>query len=193
MSTEFWIFLLITTARQIPHLVLEHKNKRFGKKVSVDFTGAVVFYAFYLIIWWATMYCLWIQPIGLLQFSAGLSIMLVGITFRLLALRDLNVFYSAKIVVYNSQDLITTGAYSLVRHPLYVALLLELLGMVIISGRAIFGGIWLLFVAYVLHRNKMEDRVLRDFFGEKAIHYQANVPSMNILSSLLNRFRTRYK
>jgi len=61
-------------------------------------------------------------------------------------------------------------------------LLSELGAMVAISGQYVLGGlIWSCFLLIVLFRNSQEDRVLAKFFGQRALNYQKEVPSMNII------------
>ena len=107
---------------------------------------------------------------------------------RFLALRDLGNNFASRIVIRRHHRLVRHGIYSLVRHPLHLGLLCEIFGMALLSGKVWLFSIWLIMIPIVVRRNNSEDEVLRVVFGERARVYQAAVPAMNIVGSVLKSY-----
>ncbi|MCH8087978.1 MAG: hypothetical protein IIC81_09035, partial [Chloroflexi bacterium] len=63
----------------------------------------------------------------------------------------------------------------------------ELWGMVVCAEAGGLTPLWALLGGTILARNRTEDRVLREVFGEEAAGYQASTPGMNPLAHLFRR------
>jgi protein-S-isoprenylcysteine O-methyltransferase Ste14 len=63
-----------------------------------------------------------------LWFGAGCTVLAGGIILRITALLQLGSSFSTKVERSEGQKLHTTGIYGLIRHPLYCATLLQVLG-----------------------------------------------------------------
>jgi protein-S-isoprenylcysteine O-methyltransferase Ste14 len=104
-----------------------------------------------------------------------------GAGFVLIALGVLMWLLSAASVMqaYNRDQLVTTGIYSLVRHPLYSAWI-----VLIMPGLVILSRCWLLFltplVAYCAFKKliRREDEYLQQRFGRPYAEYRARVPEI---------------
>lgn len=60
---------------------------------------------------------------------AGLLLLVVGLTLAVVAVRTLQRFYSSTLVTREDHQLITHGVYSLVRHPIYLGVLIVCTGV----------------------------------------------------------------
>lgn len=99
---------------------------------------------------------------------AGLSLNLVGILLAVWARRELGWNWSAWAEVKDRQELIQTGPYGVVRHPMYAGFLLAFLGSVLVVGRWP-GFLVLVFISTLLYSKiRREDRMLSERFPEFA-------------------------
>jgi protein-S-isoprenylcysteine O-methyltransferase Ste14 len=77
---------------------------------------------------------------------------------------------------YNSDQLVTSGAFALVRHPIYAAWI-----VLVLPGLALFTGSWPLFltpvIAYVIFRRliHVEDEYLQERYGQAYLDYRGRV------------------
>jgi protein-S-isoprenylcysteine O-methyltransferase Ste14 len=79
------------------------------------------------------------------------ALMFVGLCVAIWARATLGRNWSARVTLKEEHELIQRGPYRLVRHPIYAGLLLMILGMAILGGRAsgfvavviCFGAFWL--------------------------------------------------
>ena len=95
------------------------------------------------------------------------------------ALRELGKQWSLEARVLEGHKLIKTGVYSIVRHPIYTAML----GMLLATGLAVSH--WLIvvlglttFLIGTRIRTNLEERLLRDAFGEEFEEWRARVPGL---------------
>jgi len=113
--------------------------------------------------------CSWFVLIGDTRIIVGLVIALLGQIWRI---------YAAG-VIYKNRQLATTGAYSLVRHPLYLGNFLILAGFMLacadiyVLGAAIF---FLLF--YYPAAIRYEDHKLEGIFGDDWRAWRRQTPAM---------------
>jgi protein-S-isoprenylcysteine O-methyltransferase Ste14 len=103
---------------------------------------------------------------------AGAAIALAGIAVTVWARAHLGRNWSDKVVIKKDHELIRTGPYAHMRHPIYSGVLLG------VAGTALAIGEWrgvvafcLLGVNYAL-KAKKEERVLAQVFGERYRTYQ---------------------
>jgi uncharacterized membrane protein len=109
------------------------------------------------------------EPAGESRIYAGFAMAFIGQAWRI---------YAAG-VIYKNKQLATTGAYSLVRHPLYLGNFLILIGftlacanwVVVIIVLAFF---WFYYPAAI----KYEDSKLERIFGEQWSTWSAQTPAM---------------
>ena len=114
--------------------------------------------------------CAWFtEPAGEGRILAGFAIALVGQAWRI---------YAAG-VIYKNRKLASTGAYSLVRHPLYLGNFLILGGFTLACAN-----IWVValvvafFLFYYPAAIRYEDRKLEDIFGDEWREWSRGRPAM---------------
>ena len=113
--------------------------------------------------------CAWFVFPGSERVYLGLGIAIVGQLWRI---------YAAGVIHKNKQ-LASTGAYSLVRHPLYLG------NFLILGGFALAGAHWVIimlvvafFLFYYPAAIRYEDSKLEDIFEDQWREWSRNIPAM---------------
>ena len=108
----------------------------------------------------------------------GLLVTAAGIAFSIWARVNLGRNWSGLVTVKDDHELIRSGPYGLVRHPIYTGLLLSVLGTAVAFGE------WrgsiafaLLTVSFVI-KLRVEERFMSETFGEQYQRYRAKVPAL---------------
>jgi protein-S-isoprenylcysteine O-methyltransferase Ste14 len=102
----------------------------------------------------------------------GFFLFLVGILIHWTGILTLNKQWSTMVVISKDHQLIDTGIYKYIRHPIYAAILLELLGLGLglanwISILALVG----LNAASLAYRIYIEESALEKHFGDVYVNY----------------------
>jgi protein-S-isoprenylcysteine O-methyltransferase Ste14 len=109
---------------------------------------------------------------------AGTIIVAAGLAFMVWARRHLGRNWSGHVTLKQNHELIRTGPYHLVRHPIYTGLLAAILGTALAFGEW-RGVLALVFVAAaVVWKMKLEERLLGEIFAEDYTRYRAEVPAL---------------
>ena len=117
-------------------------------------------------------------PLAAWPFWAGAAVTAAGILFSVWARRHLGSNWSRAVTIKQDHELITTGPYALVRHPIYTGLLLALLGSAIARGewRGLLA-VLLVFVAFYL-KIRLEESWMRLRFGLSYEAYSRRVAAL---------------
>src|SRR5271154_7177731 len=108
---------------------------------------------------------------GLWSFWMGAAITVAGLLFAVWARVHLGRNWSRSVTIKQGHELITTGPYAVVRHPIYTGILAGFLGMAIaISQVRGFIACVLIFLAFWL-KFRMEEEFMRSQFGETYAAY----------------------
>jgi protein-S-isoprenylcysteine O-methyltransferase Ste14 len=105
--------------------------------------------------------------------AAGWVLTALGMLFSIWARVSLGRNWSGRVVLKHGQELVSTGPYALVRHPIYTGLLMALTGTALYDGRwrALLGlaffaiGFWL--------KARSEENLLERELGEEYRAYRA--------------------
>jgi len=113
----------------------------------------------------------WIQGIGVLLVAAGVGI-------AIWARWHLGQFWSARVTLKVDHQLIQSGPYARVRHPIYSSLLLAMFGTALFVGewRALLG-VLLVFVAH-WQKARREETLLAGQFGSAYDDYRGRTGSL---------------
>jgi protein-S-isoprenylcysteine O-methyltransferase Ste14 len=112
---------------------------------------------------------LWRQ--GLLSFWLGAAITVGGLLFAVWARAHLGRNWSRSVTIKQDHELISTGPYAVVRHPIYTGILAGFLGVAIaISEVRGFVVCALIFLVFWI-KFSMEERWMRSQFGETYATY----------------------
>jgi protein-S-isoprenylcysteine O-methyltransferase Ste14 len=110
-------------------------------------------------------------PSGLVPFWVGAAVNVAGLLFAVWAREHLGKNWSRSVTIKQGHELITSGPYALVRHPIYTGILVGFLGTAIAISQVrgfvvcalIFFALWLKF--------RMEEQWMRVQFGETYAAY----------------------
>lgn len=112
-----------------------------------------------------------INPIKPIFVILGTIFIIIGIVFWLLAVIKSRIDKSIR-----NNDLITTGIYGCVRHPIYAAFLYILTGIIVIYGNILLFILPLIFWAFLtITMKKTEETWLIDLYGDDYINYSKKV------------------
>jgi protein-S-isoprenylcysteine O-methyltransferase Ste14 len=126
--------------------------------------------------WGALNLRLW--PHSLLAYGIGLALLVAGLAFAVWARVHLGRNWSGSVTVKEGHELIRSGPYAYVRHPIYTGLITAVLGTAIISGtlRAALG--LLIITVSLLRKLRTEETFMRDTFPDEYQRYCAQVPAL---------------
>jgi protein-S-isoprenylcysteine O-methyltransferase Ste14 len=117
-------------------------------------------------------------PHGIWTFWSGAAITACGLLFSVWARRHLGRNWSQAVTLKEDHELITSGPYALVRHPIYTGLALGILGSA--TARGEWGGlvaVALVFAA-LWHKLRLEEKWMREHFGESYDAYCRKVAAL---------------
>lgn len=110
-------------------------------------------------------------PVGLWPFWIGAALTVAGLLFAVWARLHLSSNWSSSVTIKQGHDLITTGPYALVRHPIYTGTLTALLGTAIaLSQVRGFIAVALTFLVLWL-KLRTEEKWMRSQFAETYTTY----------------------
>jgi protein-S-isoprenylcysteine O-methyltransferase Ste14 len=122
-------------------------------------------------------------PRALIWFWTGFVLVASGLGFSVLARIWLGGNWSGTVTLKQDHELIRSGPYRWVRHPIYTGLLAALLGSVIAAGewRGLLG-LALVTVSF-LRKIAVEEQFMAEQFGSTYASYRAEVPALIPLPS----------
>ncbi|MGE5379381.1 MAG: methyltransferase family protein [Candidatus Saccharibacteria bacterium] len=101
----------------------------------------------------------------------GLGMVAVGGAIRLVAIATLRRNFSGLLRIREGHTLIKGGIYHWIRHPAYLGAILLLLGIPVILSSILGFLVTLLLVPYLLHRIKLEEKMMIERFGKEYEDY----------------------
>ena len=103
----------------------------------------------------------------------GFALVVVGISLSVMARNELgaNWAHSAEFQIKEKHELVTTGVYKWIRHPIYTGLSLAYIGGALVAGSMLAGlyAVLLLSSSYVM--GLREETILLDYFGDEYEEY----------------------
>lgn len=114
-------------------------------------------------------------PAGAWTFWSGAALTACGLLFSLWARHCLGQNWSVTVTVKEGHELVTSGPYALVRHPLYTGLLLALGGCALAVGE--WRGLLAVALAFAVlwPKLRLEEKWMREQFGESYEVYSKRV------------------
>ena len=93
---------------------------------------------------------------------AGVAIFIIGKFIKAWAIATLGERWTYKVLVLPGVPLVTEGPYQFVRHPNYVGVMGELIGMALVTGARVTGPLAVAFFSWLLVRRiRAEEQALR--------------------------------
>jgi protein-S-isoprenylcysteine O-methyltransferase Ste14 len=117
-------------------------------------------------------------PLGIVRFWIGSVLTVSGLLFSIWARNHLGRNWSQAVTIKKGHELITSGPYALVRHPIYTGLLLAFIGSAIAVGR--WRGVLAVILIFVVLWNKLkfEEKWMRAQFGSSYESYAQRVAAL---------------
>lgn len=116
------------------------------------------------------------QPVN---FTAGLIVAGLSFVVRAAAVRALGRMWSVHIEIRREHELMKDGPYGWVRHPIYLAAILELVGAMLFMNSVYT---WIIFVVMfipsLVARIRLEERAMIAQFGENYRLYRKTTPAV---------------
>jgi protein-S-isoprenylcysteine O-methyltransferase Ste14 len=111
-------------------------------------------------------------------FAAGVGLVAAGLAFAVWARVHLGGNWSGTVTVKEEHELIRSGPYAYVRHPIYSGLIAAVLGTAIASGtvHALLGLI--IIIASLVRKLRIEEAFMRETFPNDYLRYSAQVPAL---------------
>jgi protein-S-isoprenylcysteine O-methyltransferase Ste14 len=118
------------------------------------------------------------KNIGVISFSDpikyfGVAIFLSGYAIRSLATRTLKRQYSYYVTIQEHHQLITSGIYSMIRHPVYLGTILAVVGMFLVFSTWFGLAFVFVYTGILVHRMSQEEQLLFKYFGSVYQEYSA--------------------
>ena len=104
---------------------------------------------------------------------AGLAVILIGIIFRIIAVRTLGKFFTVDVTIREGHHLVKKGIYKYFRHPSYTASLLTFIGFGISLNN--WYSLLIVVIAVVIvfiMRIRIEEKTLIARFGDEYLRYK---------------------
>jgi len=117
-------------------------------------------------------------PIAAWPFWTGFAVTAGGLLFTVWARRHIGGNWSGVVTIKENHELVTTGPYAIVRHPIYAGLLLAFAGSAVARGewRGILA--FALVLAALYRKLRMEERWMREQFGDAYQMYCRRVAAL---------------
>ena len=109
----------------------------------------------------------------------GAAVSILGVALSIWSIVTLGRHYDLVLEVHAGHQLIRSGPFSWVRHPVYTGLALHFLGTCLATGNALLliGTLLVTFPAFYA-RARAEERLLREQFGSEYDRYMEEVPML---------------
>jgi len=171
----FWIVIVIWLVMEgyvFFRLNRETYDSNKEKKSKLIILGTILFGLFGSLLVDRSVLDAFNQPFQGFRYL-GTVLILLGVTVRFTAIRQLGASFSVNVGVPEGTKLKQDGLYGLVRHPSYLGEIIIFLGLALVILHP--AGSFFVFVfptAAFLYRIHMEEKVLTAAFGEEYKQYQ---------------------
>ncbi len=106
--------------------------------------------------------------------AAGLGVMAAGTLLHIHARIQLGKNWSGRVMIKGDHQLVRSGAYRFIRHPIYSAIVMVALGTAVVSGRVMSLAGAAVFAAAYVRKLRIEERMLGEEFGADWQDYRAD-------------------
>ena len=112
-------------------------------------------------------------PYGMAVQCVGFAMAFTGVVISVMGRRELGVNWAhgGEYQVKNNQELVTTGIYRHIRHPIYLGVILAYGGGQIVAGSYLSIVFLILFTYSSIVQAKKEEKLLLQHFGQKYEEY----------------------
>ncbi len=109
----------------------------------------------------------------------GLALIVAGPLFMIWSAATLGRHFDVEVLVHGAHEVVRTGPYGVVRHPIYAGMALHFIGASLATGNLLFiaGTLFVSFPA-LYQRASAEETLLRRALGEAYERYRREVPML---------------
>ena len=173
----FWIIWIIWGASEILLNRLMRSgsaDKRDQDHGSIRFIWIMIFLAFFFGIIISANTKIYISTLQGAPYI-GLVIIVLGMILRFISIWTLGRLFTVDITIREGHKIKKDGVYKLIRHPSYFGTLLSFIGFgITLNNWLSFITITILITIALLHRIKIEEKVLINQFGADYLDYKKN-------------------
>jgi len=112
------------------------------------------------------------------QFWIGALLTALGLGFAVWARVQLGRNWSATVTIKQDHELVTSGPYAIVRHPIYTGLLVAFAGSALARGEWRSAAAIVIAWAAIWRKLKLEERWMVERFGERYRAYRERLPAL---------------
>lgn len=181
---EGWLFPLLWSAFLLYWQIMAARVKATQRLEPADsrVVRVILFGTAIVLLWDPAIPIPWLyahyMPSGFWPFFAGAAMTAAGLLFAIWARIHLGRNWSRSVTIKEDHELIVSGPYALVRHPIYTGLLTAFLGTAIATTQ-IRGVVALILIAVSLWTKlRMEERWMRGEFGVQYESYSQRVAAL---------------
>jgi len=155
----------------------QHRSDLTGEHAFSDM-GQLIFLVIFLVVWIADSFVFEYSTF-LTQYIS--NYIRVPIALIVLVISGLLAWTGLKIVFRETRkrpQVITTGVFSIVRHPIYLSSILLYLGFILLSLSLLSVLVWILIIVFYYIISRYEEKLLIQRFGSAYEEYKKKVPML---------------
>ena len=155
----------------------QHRGDLTGEHAFSDM-GQLIFLVVFLVVWIADSFVFKYSTF-LTQYVS--NYIRVPIALIVLIISGLLAWTGLKIVFRETREepqVITTGVFSIVRHPIYLSSILLYLGFILLSLSLLSALVWILIIVFYYMISRYEEKLLIQRFGSAYEEYKKKVPML---------------
>lgn len=97
----------------------------------------------------------------------GITLYIIGLSLRYVSIIHLGRFFTRNVAVSDTHELISSGPYKILRHPLYLGLFLLSTSVPLFFSNILLTPLAYVFMGYILnHRMTLEEHILETSLGQ---------------------------
>jgi protein-S-isoprenylcysteine O-methyltransferase Ste14 len=193
----FWVFLLfvIVFNRIIPALrAKKSEEKILPDKKAIKNESKTTFFLriilFVILLAFLILYSIYPPFMNLIHFDfpiwlrwLGTLFAFIGVVFWIYSQAMLDKYWSPQLQVQKEHKIITSGPYRVIRHPIYTAMFIWVIGLALFTANMAFALLALLTIIGLILRVPKEEKMMIEQFGDEYKKY------MQITGRFFPRFR----
>jgi len=175
-----------TKGQRIRKMKSEKGHLRKSHKHRDDLTGEYAFGDMGQLILLVIFLVVWIADSFVFKYSTFLTqyvsnYIRVPIALIVLVISGLLAWAGLKIIFGETREesqIITTGVFSIVRHPIYLGSILLYLGLILLSLSLLSTLVWFIIIIFYYMISRYEEKLLTQRFGSAYEEYKKKVPML---------------
>lgn len=169
------VFLTLYALRSFSEPLIQPKKKiqhLFGKRKKGFISLLFLFLSSLISVSSVVYFLLREGPDSLILYVTGIILFLTGFAGRAAAFKELGLNYSQDFRCVPNGHLVVTGIYSIIRHPIYLFYMIEMLGFFVIKQNYISLAAVIVVALASFYRMKAEEKFLFQKFGNQFEAYR---------------------